>query len=41
MGEAITVGHVLAFVGVVGGVLAIGGLLLFVIWLINPFRSGH
>lgn len=39
--EPITVGAVLAFIGIVGGIFAVGALCIFVIWLFNPFRTGH
>jgi hypothetical protein len=41
MNHAITIGEVLGFVGVVGGIFALGALTLGIIWLMNPFRSGH
>lgn len=41
MDHAITLGEVLGFIGIVGGVIALGAVLLGVIWLMNPFRSGH
>lgn len=39
--QAITIGGVLWFVAVVGGLFALGGLAIFVVWLFNPFRTGH
>lgn len=41
MQEAITFGHVLGFIGIVGGFFAVVAVLFGVLWLINPFRSGH
>lgn len=41
MDHAVTVGDVFWIVMAVVGLLGIGGLLLFLVWLFNPFRSGH
>ena len=41
MDQAITVGGLLMFVGIVGGLFAVVALIFFVIWLFNPFRTGH
>lgn len=41
MDHAITVGEVLAIIGIMAGVIAIPAVIFFVIWLFNPFRSGH
>jgi len=41
MKHAITVGEVLVPVLIIGGMLGAGGLIMFFIWLFNPFRSGH
>jgi hypothetical protein len=41
MNHAITVADVLWPVLIIGGVLGAGALLLGLIWLLNPFRSGH
>jgi hypothetical protein len=39
--QPITLGAVLGFIGIVGGIFAVAGLCLFVLWLFNPFRTGH
>jgi hypothetical protein len=41
MEHAITVKDVAIVVGIIGGCVAIGAVLLFLIWLFNPFRTGH
>ena len=41
MEHAITLGDVLGFIGIVGGIIALGAVCLGVFWLMNPFRSGH
>ena len=41
MSHTITLGNVLAFVGVVGGVVFVLALIFAAIALMNPFRSGH
>jgi hypothetical protein len=41
MSHAITVGEVLAVVAVGGGAILVGALCLFLLDLMNPFRSGH
>ncbi len=41
MDQAVTVGAVLVFVGIVGGLFVVVLLAFFVLWLFNPFRSGH
>lgn len=41
MDHAITAGDVLAIIGVMGGIAAAGAVLLGLLWLLNPFRSGH
>lgn len=41
MDKAITVGEVFGFLGVVGTGVAVIALIFFLIWLFNPFRTGH
>lgn len=41
MHHAITVGDVIWPILVILGLLGIGGFLIFLIWLFNPFRTGH
>jgi hypothetical protein len=41
MDHAITVGAVVWFVVIVGGIIGVGALLLFILSLMNPFGSGH
>jgi hypothetical protein len=41
MDHAITMGNVLTVVGIVGGFALVLALLIGVIVLTNPFRSGH
>ena len=41
MSHAITIGEVVWFLLIVGGIIGAGAFLLFVVWLLNPFRSGH
>jgi hypothetical protein len=41
MEHAITVGEVLGFVAMAGGLLAVVAIIFGVIWFMNPFRSGH
>ncbi len=41
MNHAITVGDVIWPLIIIGGLLGFGGFLLFLVWLFNPFRSGH
>lgn len=41
MNHAVTVGDVLGVIMVGGGFLALLAILVWVVWLMNPFRSGH
>lgn len=41
MQHAVTVADILWVVLIVGGLIGAGGLLLFIVWLLNPFSSGH
>jgi len=41
MNEPITIGMIVYPVLVIGGLLGITGFLFFLVWLFNPFRSGH
>ncbi len=41
MQHAITIGDVLLALLGVGGLVAIVAALFFVVWLFNPFRTGH
>lgn len=41
MNHAITLGDVLAISLIFLGIMGIGGLLMFLVWLFNPWRSGH
>lgn len=41
MDHAITLGNVVTFVLAVGGIVGLCAILLVIIDLMNPFRSGH
>ncbi len=41
MNHALTVGEVLVPIITIGGIFALAAIIFFVIWLFNPFRSGH
>lgn len=41
MQHAITVGDIFWPLLIIGGLVGIGALLLFIVWLLNPFRTGH
>jgi len=41
MNHAITIGEVLGAVGVVGGFILLAAIFFGIIWLLNPFRTGH
>jgi hypothetical protein len=41
MDHAITVGMVADVLLAIGDLVAVGGILIFLLWLLNPFRTGH
>ena len=41
MNHAITIGEVLGFVGAIAALFGGAALILFIIWFLNPFRTGH
>lgn len=41
MDKAVTVGGVVTVLLIFGGIVGLGGLCLFILSLLNPFRSGH
>ena len=41
MDHAVTVGDIIKVISAIGIPLGLVGLCIFVIWLFNPFRSGH
>ena len=41
MQHAITVGDIFWPLLIVGCLVGIGAILMFAIWILNPFRSGH
>ncbi len=41
MGHAITVGDIFWPLLIIGSLVGVGAFLLFLVWLFNPFRSGH
>lgn len=41
MDQAITVGGLVEFVLVIGGLFMLGALAFLILWITNPFRSGH
>lgn len=41
MEHAITIKDILFVALLIGAIVGVGGFALFLVWLFNPFRSGH